>query len=499
MPDTVRTDAGSIPEPINTRAPSTVLGRGGEYIFRGELAQGGMATVHLGSIRGAIGFVRAVAIKRLHAHYAKNEAFVSMLVDEARLVSRIRHANVVPILDVVSQNDELYLIMDFVHGVPLNKLIDRGEDGRKMPTSVAASIMAATLSGLHAAHEARDDKGQALAIVHRDVSPQNIMVGVDGTARVLDFGVAKARGRLSYTDDGVVKGKLGYMSPEQLRGKPLDRRTDVYAAGVVLWECIVGGRLIDEGEDGRAVLKALETEIRPPSELTSCPPALEAVVMRALDPNPARRYQSALEMANELEASVPLATTSEVGAWVATAGKKWIDRQSQLLELLDARAVEEESGEVAMRAEAVFTPQSQRAHSVVTLLGKHLPPKKNRRVVWLAAGTVLLALAVLLVLSVRKTQSVTDKFASKSAKTAGHEIVITPTPTTVTPKAEATTPEVAPPAPTIAASIPPVPKKKRVVRKPQKPADKAVAAPDPCNPPYTINAQGIRKYKPQCF
>src|SRR5580692_2033966 len=209
---------GRMPE--GSTVPVRIVGR---YAIYGELASGGMATVHLGRLLGPVGFSRTVAIKRLHEQFAKDPDFVSMFLDEARLCARIKHPNVVPTLDVIAGDRQLLLVMDYVQGESLSRLfrsaVARGE---RIPLKVTVAIVSGMLHGLHAAHEAKDERGEPLGIVHRDVSPQNVLVGIDGVARVLDFGVAKARGRLHTTQDGRVKGKLSYMAPEQLRSEAVD-------------------------------------------------------------------------------------------------------------------------------------------------------------------------------------------------------------------------------------------------------------------------------------
>ena len=208
-----------------------------------------MATVHLARQLGAAGFARIVAVKRLHERYARDPEFVAMFLDEARLVGRIRHPNVVQTLDVVAEKNadggsELFIVMEYVHGESLVRLLAaaRTKD-EPVPLKIASAIMIGALQGLHAAHEAKSEAGQPLNIVHRDISPHNILVGIDGVARVLDFGVAKASERVSSTTKGEVKGKLAYMAPEQLNGGEADRRTDVFAAGIVFWEVLAGQRL----------------------------------------------------------------------------------------------------------------------------------------------------------------------------------------------------------------------------------------------------------------
>jgi hypothetical protein len=178
-----------------------------------------MATIHLGRLLGASGFARTVAIKRMHPQYAKDEEFSAMFADEARMAARIQHPNVVAMLDVVLEAGELLLVMDYVHGEPLSRLVRASSrEGRDIPPGIAATVMAQALHGLHAAHTAKGADGRALDLVHRDVSPQNILVGLDGTTRITDFGIAKALGRSHTTRDGSVRGKLAYMAPEQLAG-----------------------------------------------------------------------------------------------------------------------------------------------------------------------------------------------------------------------------------------------------------------------------------------
>jgi serine/threonine protein kinase len=297
-----------------TSAQVRILDR---YALYDEIASGGMATVHVGRLLGPVGFSRTVAIKRLHPQYAKEPDFVSMFLDEARLAARIRHPNVVGTLDVVALDGELFLIMEYIHGESLSRLMRAvRERGGSIPIPVAASILVDVLEGLHAAHEATNDHGEPLGIVHRDVSPQNILVGTDGIARVLDFGVAKAAGRVQNTRDGQLKGKLGYMAPEQIAGRTT-RATDLHAASVVLWEMLTGRRLYHADNELQTYANILAGAKQPPSAHNpEVAHELNELVLRGLSSNPEARFASAREMARALQRATRLASASDVGDWL---------------------------------------------------------------------------------------------------------------------------------------------------------------------------------------
>jgi serine/threonine-protein kinase len=308
----------------------------GRYILHDEIAAGGMATVHLARMRGAVGFGRIVAIKRLHAQYAKDPEFVSMFIDEARLAARIRHPNVVSTLDVVARGGELFVVMDYIHGASLASLWrDATSRGARIPPNVAVGVAVGVLQGLHAAHEARDERGEPLHVIHRDVSPQNVLVGTDGVARILDFGVARAAWRIHTTRDGQIKGKLRYMAPEQLRGGHVDRRADLFAASIVLWEMLTGKRLFEGDEPDVYVSLLLQAQLpRPRSIVPDLPPALEAVVMRGLSFDRDERYADARAMAIALEGTLAAATSREIGEWVdVTVGKALAVRAARVAAL----------------------------------------------------------------------------------------------------------------------------------------------------------------------
>jgi eukaryotic-like serine/threonine-protein kinase len=301
------------------------------YVLHDELAVGGMATVYLGRSAGPGGFGKVVAIKRMHPHVARDAQLSSMFLDEARLAARVRHANVVSIIDVaVTPEKDLLLVMELVQGETISTLLRLAPAG--MPPRVAVAIAAGALNGLEAAHQAVDEHGRPLMLVHRDVSPQNIIVAQEGIARVLDFGVAKAIGRAQTTRDGQVKGKASYMAPEQLRGERVDRRTDVYAAAIVLWEMLTGQRLFDGETPEEKVTKILEMKIVPPSTLAhGIPPALDAAILRGLSRKRDDRFATAREMARAIEQALSPASSHEVGEWVRRVAGPSLEARARLV------------------------------------------------------------------------------------------------------------------------------------------------------------------------
>ncbi|QSQ18196.1 protein kinase [Myxococcus landrumensis] len=271
----------------------------GKYVVRRKLAEGGMAEIYLCTAQGAAGFEKEVVIKRVRSFLASDPEFVGMFIAEARLVSRLNHANVVQIFDFDQHEDTYYLAMEYVRGCSLWELRKRCKEMMDpVPPMLVAHIGAEVARGLHYAHRLKVD-GHPLDLVHRDVTPQNVLLSHDGAVKLTDFGIAKAGKKL--TQPGVLKGKFAYMSPEQARGEDVDSRTDLFALGIVLWELLTGGRLFD-GESELAVLRAVQhSVIPPPARLNpEVPEALDAVVMRALERDPSARFQTAGEMERAL-------------------------------------------------------------------------------------------------------------------------------------------------------------------------------------------------------
>ncbi len=290
----------------------------GRYAIFDEIASGGMATVHLARLVGPVSFSRTVAVKRLHAHLALKPAVVAMFLEEARVAAYVRHTNVVATLDIVNAQGETFLVMEYVHGESVARLLDASRRlSEPVPVPVACAIAVGILHGLNAAHEATGERGEPLGIVHRDVSPQNVMVGVDGVARVVDFGIAQAVGRRHGSREGQAKGKVAYSAPEVVRGRAITRAADVYSAAVVLWETLTGERLFSGDNDANVLQRVLFSEVQGPSKVAGhVPPALDLVLLRALAREPAARFATARDMARAIERVVPIADASEVGEWV---------------------------------------------------------------------------------------------------------------------------------------------------------------------------------------
>jgi serine/threonine-protein kinase len=335
----------------------------GRYAIFDEIAAGGMATVHLARLAGPVGFSRVVAVKRLHPHLLDDEDFKAMFLDEARLAARIRHPNVVPTLDVLVHDKELILVMEYVHGESLLALTRAARQQKNpIPLSIAVAIMVSVLHGLHAAHEARDEKGQPLGIVHRDISPHNILAGADGMVRVLDFGVAKAlQGRSAQPDTvlppGTVKGKFSYMSPETLRGEPATRQADIFSAAIVFWELLTGHKLFGAPTEQERILKVLKGNTPPPSALVpGLPVVVDAIVQRGLSPNPVDRYETADEMAAELENMLSPASQRTVAEWVTKLAHEALDQRSELLQQIEVSNINSKPPASNASASSVVMP-----------------------------------------------------------------------------------------------------------------------------------------------
>jgi len=430
--------------------------RVGRYAIYGEIASGGMASVHFARLEEATGESRVVAVKRAHPHLAREMDFALMFLDEARLASRVRHPNVVGTVDVLETKTDLMLAMEYVHGESLWRLLKVvRERGERVPAAVASALVIDTLHGLHAAHEATDEKGQPLGLVHRDVSPQNMLVGVDGVTRLVDFGIAKAAGRLHSTRDSAVKGKYAYMAPEQVRGERVSRLTDTYAAAIVLWELVTGERLFVGKTEAETIHKSLVSRVQPPSLFApELGKKLDTVLLRALSREPARRYATAQELAVDVEACIPRASPEEVGAWVQRIASESLDERAAVV-----AEIEREDPKSATSA----ARRTRRNAVVVIALG----------VVAMGASVVTLVGRRHAAAAIVAEPVVTDVATTTATATAS----ATPTPTTP-PSATASTPVLTPARP-----------------HPSRPRAKRTS----CDPPYSIDSQGRQIFKPECM
>jgi serine/threonine-protein kinase len=511
--------------------PALTVGR---YALHHEIATGGMAVVHLGRLLGPAGFSRTVAIKRLLPHLARNPEFVAGFLDEARLAARIRHPNVVSTLDVVATEGELFVVMEYVPGDSLARLLRAARDaGERVPLPVAASIMVNVLHGLHAAHEARDERGQPLELVHRDVSPHNVLVGTDGAAHVIDFGVAKAAGRAQVTREGQLKGKLSYMAPEQLRGQKVDRRADVFGAAVVFWEMLTGERLFDGEDEGVIYGKVLRGEVpRPSKRVSGLGRKTDAIVLRGLARNPARRYESARAMAIAVEEALPLAPPSQVGQWVERLTQDALaERRRQIADIegeSDGGGGEDDGTAIRLaraRDSARNIPTSPGGRpgldepSMTVTRRESLPPASAHEALPTDTSLVSSELA-----PPRRTGRRASVLAlgGAAALVIGGALLLTrgdasppvhvessPPAPSVQPAAPAVAPTAAEPStiavddlPSASPALPSSPEPSGAPVPGARPHPAGDGArrhlPGPCDPPYTIDANGYKKYKREC-
>jgi serine/threonine protein kinase len=326
----------------------------GRYEILSLLARGGMGAVYLARAVGVGGFSRLFAIKVMHPHLADDEEFVHMLVDEARLASRIHHPNAIGILDFDDSEFGYYLVMDYVEGVNLRKVLSSKTIAGEERARIGVRMVIDALQGLHAAHELVDDAGRPLAIVHRDVSPHNIMVGADGIGRITDFGIALASTRIASSRPGMIKGKPQYMAPEQMLGSTVDRRADVFCAGIVLWEFLARRRLFVGENDAVSMLVVSRDPFEPPSLSHPVPDGFDSVCIRALERNPEDRYPTARAFAEALSAVVDAAgwamTPHEVAERIGGAFSEEISRRKALVRERNAASEDVISGSMVRRS-----------------------------------------------------------------------------------------------------------------------------------------------------
>jgi serine/threonine protein kinase len=294
----------------------------GDFEIVRRLRVGGMATLYLARRHGAAGFSRLVALKMIHSHMLEQPAFVEMFVDEARICSRITHPNVVHVEEFGVIDGVHYLVMEFLDGCSVSELLQVcGKRRRRLDPELAARVIMQVARGLHAAHETCDQDGEPLDIVHRDISPSNILLSIDGNAKLIDFGIARARNRLSETQAGVtLKGKYKYVAPEQATRGPVDRRADVFSLGVVFWEMLVGRPLFPDDSYVTLFNRLQRTEVEPPSSVNPDVPAvLDPIVLAMLQHDPAGRPTTGADVERRIAAALPGAANREANELGALA------------------------------------------------------------------------------------------------------------------------------------------------------------------------------------
>ncbi len=372
----------------------------GSYEIVIELAAGGMATTYIAHKRGDAFFERLVVVKRIHPWLLEDPKSSDMLREEARLGAAIQHPHVVHVEDVTVNDGEVCLVMPYVESLSLGGLLKSGRQAsERMPPAMASRIILDVLAGLDAAHDAKDLRGQPLEIVHRDVSPNNILVGTDGRSRVIDFGIARAASRLCQTQSGDIKGTIAYMSPEQLRRRELDRRADVFAAGSVLYEALAGERLFDGRDEADILIGVLADEI--PSIRDRYPDIdaeVDVVLARALARAPEERFPTARAFAKALEASLVPAPASDVAAFVERLGAiEFSRRRIAIRNFVDRQAIGATPS--GIHAETTTAPNSN-------LVMRTKPAQ--RRIVVASIFAVSLAVMIGGVLSIRQPDAHTS-------------------------------------------------------------------------------------------
>ncbi|TSC31696.1 protein kinase [Corallococcus sp. Z5C101001] len=352
------------------RVPAVSIETYGSYQLLKRLATGGMAQIYLARRPGSDAPDKLLVLKRILPHLSENDEFVRMFLDEARIAARLAHPNVVQIYDLGAEGDTFFIAMEYIHGVDARRLWKRSETaGRPLPVPLVCRILLEACAGLDYAHKKPDATGRPLDIVHRDVSPQNILVTFDGGVKVVDFGIAKAADQATVTRSGVLKGKYSYMSPEQAAGQRVDRRSDVFALGVVLHELLTGGRLFKRPSDMLTLSAVAECHVPVPSQVAPrVPVELDTIVLKALAKEPDARYQHAQDLQLALEGWLasqpqPCGTTADLAGFMK---ELFADRLSE----------EARSGEVQVSdEEAGVSPRSE-------------PPPAPRRSVMRPAGMV---------------------------------------------------------------------------------------------------------------
>jgi serine/threonine-protein kinase len=462
----------------------------GRYSLHSRIATGGMGVVHFATVTraGPNGTATdVVAAKRLHPHLRHDQSFAMMLLDEARLAVSVRHPNVVQVLDVVSTPTDLLLVMEYVPGLSVHELMTHGLGaGRRapVPLSVAITIVVDGLRGRQAAHEAVGEDGLPLNLVHRDISPQNLLVDAAGMTKLTDFGVAKAVGRLRSTRDGSIRGKIAYMSPEQVADTGVDQRADIYSFAVVLWELIAGRPMFEAETDVALFGKAMRGPTQRVSEFApDIPPALDTAIWRALARDPRRRYPTARAFADALVDAYGAVDRGWVAEWMRErAGALLQERQETVRELLVLDRADPEEVDT-------ITSLSQPVDVTSAPMMMDAPPARKRNYVQMGLLGFVAAGATVVVLFF----ATSNRAEPPPPPLTQPEPVAMPAPVPPPSASVATAAVVSSKvAPVVAPAPPPKPRgttPKRAVEKDSK---------SDCNPPYTEDETG-KHFKSWCL
>jgi serine/threonine protein kinase len=461
----------------------------GRYVLLARIASGGMGTVHVGRARGERGFTRPVAIKLLHAHLLSDETAVKRFLDEARVASHVQHPHVVSVLDVGESKGSPFLVLDYVHGVSLDVLFRASQNAGEPPSlPVVSAIVGDVLEGLQAAHDAVDGAGVRLGLVHRDVTPHNVLVSSQGAAYVTDFGIAKVRDRIRVTATNDVLGKPGYMAPEQIAAGTVSPATDIHGAGLVLWEALTGQKLYRSLEQQMFALASRLAPDPPSMHRPEVPPELDALVLSMLARDPDERPRKALACAERLAELVPRAPASEVAEWVTLHAQGRLDR---LDEALRTPVDDSDVATVTMATPATPATSGEPARST---------PSTPRKLIAVGVGvavTVLVGGAFALGL-VFARPAVNDPAAAAASSSSSSSSVASGTESLAGPEESVTTsPLSGASASASATATAPTPASRATSRVRTRPPGTARAQPG-CDPPYVIT-DGIKHWKRECF
>lgn len=484
--------------------PTLVIGR---YSLHTQIASGGMGVVHFATVEEG-GEGRVVAVKRLHPHLRHDQSFAMMLLDEARLAVSVRHPNVVQVMDVVSTPTDLLLVMEYVPGLSVHELMTHGlHEGARapVPLPVAITIAVDGLRGLNAAHEAVGEDGQPLNLVHRDISPQNLLVDSTGVTKLTDFGVAKAVGRLRSTRDGSIRGKIAYMSPEQVADSGVDQRSDIYSFAVVLWELIAGRPMFEAETDVALFGKAMRGPTQRLAEVApDIPPAIDSAIWRALARDPRRRYPTARAFADALVDAFGAVDHGWVSEWMRQrAGVLLARRQNTVKELLTVNLHAVEDADTVtmtgpMSAPTDLTSAPMMIDAPHGSAQAHAPAlKKGRNVQMAMVGVVAAAVTVSVLLLATQNGAAPTQPEPTAEPEPSAAVTPAVTPAAPPPLTVAVPASVAVPAPVAAPAVSTA--KGGTPVKPRPGTRKAEKDPKAdCNPPYTEDETG-KHFKPWCL